>query len=145
MPDSVVGNVQSSDQNTGKFQPSWKLYSSHKQEANEKTCRVIDDSMEKNQPGKGNGDCNWRIGGNLPFSKRHVQSPPLAGLACSAGNIMLAQTLLQWAGRTHRSGPQPCCSYNLAISRPTHQTGDPSSLLEETLPGQPEECLQVRG
>ena len=29
------------------------------------------------------------------------------------------------------SGPQPCCSHNLAISRPTNQTGDPSSLLEE--------------
>ena len=50
------------------------LYLAVNKEANEKTCRMIDDSMEKNQPGKGNRDCNWRTGENLPFSKWHVQS-----------------------------------------------------------------------
>lgn len=97
----------------------------------------------KTSLGKVPGIATGELGG-IFFSQNGSAVPPLAGPACSAGNIMLAQTLLRCAGRAHRSGPQSCCSHNLAISRPTNQTGDPSSLLEEALLGQPEECLRGR-
>lgn len=80
MPGSVLGNVQSSEQNTGKLSARGNYILAVHKKANEKTCRIIDDRMEKNQPGKGNRDCNWRIGGNLLFSKR--QCSPSTSRPC---------------------------------------------------------------
>jgi len=80
VPGSVLGNVQSSEQNTGKLSPRGNYILAVHKKANEKTCRIIDDRMEKNQPGKGNRDCNWRIGGNLLFSKR--QCSPSTSRPC---------------------------------------------------------------
>lgn len=129
VPGTVLGNVQSSDQNTRKFRiiVASKYYV-------EKAVREREQGLHME---------SWRgIFFFPPFSKPHVESFQKQALL-PAGRQPQAQapSVLRWAGGKDKRAPQTCCSRGRVTSRPTSQTGDSSPFQEETLPGQPEKCL----